>query len=963
MDTISKQVAQIESIIPQSALITDIEEAEQVLKEIQENDFSNRFRFLLKIGSFYIESKALDKNKSIEAAKRYFQEAQRIAYLENNNQWIVISVSETAGCLSEEYMLSGDQECLLNAKRIYEELIEKCDRNGMTEHANSNRINYSRLLQNSKQGDRFSNYDKAITLLRQALENSSEEALGERFSPEIYGRTLYNLGVALCKQSEEPHTQEIYLNEAVDCFQKALLFRPADIYPLGRASVLRALASVYHRSQGADSRAHAVQLAEEAYAEAVALETKAGLTKEKAGWAKAKESTSALHWSLETLNSVAQNRDNIMGAIEHHKLNINRIPRDQQPFLWAEWLGGYAVLIGRIGIEDSNLNFINESRNAFINAIDAVPENTDPHQYMILFRELGRVCHQAGDWEGSLYANKKAVEIGLNLSDNAGTDISRTNELESFTRAIHFAAFAAAQLNLGEEATELAEIGRALWMDEAIILSSIRLSSLSTEFKSKIDETQASILELERQEHELLDQGLSGIGRRLENYLGLAFGEAIKMRMTGDPEGIETKRVNELTKVRIQLQELHEQMSLMLNSIKKEKIISKRPNYNQINEIVLKAGFPLVYLISSAWGSIAIIVNNRVEILQIPKLHRSEIQELLNAENGYINNISHITGELEISLENIQKILDEHLIPPLVSWCKQNEIESIGIIGLGDIGMLPIQVSTVPAGLSIHLLPSARALNLSLNRRKVIDPSKIKLLTIGDMNSNGLPPLKYSGIESLVFEDLFRSTGASVYDSSSELTLASIESEINNATHIHFSCHGNFTPFSPLNSVLYLDGDEKLSIENLLRPALRFFGTELVILSACNSASVEHWKTPDETIGFPATFLAAGAKTVIAAQWPVSDRATFILMQQFCKELLRNNFDASRSLLNAQIWLQKATKQEIRDAIIQIHGSLSNNEMRAKSILKELQANIESLDNEYPFKDRQYWAGFVCVGA
>ena len=49
MDTISKQVAQIESIIPQSALITDIEEAEQVLKEIQENDFSNRFRLLLKI--------------------------------------------------------------------------------------------------------------------------------------------------------------------------------------------------------------------------------------------------------------------------------------------------------------------------------------------------------------------------------------------------------------------------------------------------------------------------------------------------------------------------------------------------------------------------------------------------------------------------------------------------------------------------------------------------------------------------------------------------------------------------------------------------------------------------------------------------------------------------------------------------------------------------------------------------
>jgi CHAT domain-containing protein len=277
--------------------------------------------------------------------------------------------------------------------------------------------------------------------------------------------------------------------------------------------------------------------------------------------------------------------------------------------------------------------------------------------------------------------------------------------------------------------------------------------------------------------------------------------------------------------------------------------------------------------------------------------------------------------------------------------------------------MLPLQVSTVNAGLSIRLLPSARALNLSLSQKRIDDPSKMKLLTVGDLNSSGLPPLKYSGIESFVFSDLFSKAGASVHDNTNQLSLDSIESEISNATHVHFSCHGNFAPFSPLNSVLYLEGDEQLPVESLFRPALRLLGTELVILSACNSASIEHWRTPDETIGFPAAFLIAGAKTVIAAQWPVEDSATFLLMQQFCKEFLRNSFDAARSLANSQLWLQKATKQEIQVALIQIHDSLGNNEMRAKRLLKELQVKIESLNNEYPFKDRLYWAGFVCVGS
>lgn len=80
------------------------------------------------------------------------------------------------------------------------------------------------------------------------------------------------------------------------------------------------------------------------------------------------------------------------------------------------------------------------------------------------------MCH----WEGSLAANREAGNIGISLADAAGTNVSRVNELESVTRAIHFSVYAAARLEAAAEAAELAEVGRARWLDEAIQLATIR---------------------------------------------------------------------------------------------------------------------------------------------------------------------------------------------------------------------------------------------------------------------------------------------------------------------------------------------------------------------------------------------------------------------------------------------------------------------------------------------------------
>jgi CHAT domain-containing protein len=960
MATFEEELAIFEATQPHSADLGDIERGRRLLDQVSPDDTLRKVGLLARLGSFYLENKKLDPWGSLDYARDCYGKVVSLAQEHDNWEWTLLGGSGTANVLVRQYELGRNPEDLATAESAFRELIEISDRLGMLEDALTNRTNYAYMLTKAVHGDRYSNLDKAIILLRQVLDSSSQQVRGESFDPLQYGRTLYNLAVALLQQAEEPHARTMNINEAVGILQQALLFRTPDRDPVGRIAVLRALSLALPEWEGADSLAHAHQLAEEARAEADAL-AQTGAMPDKAEWAQAAQRQSALFWDLDT---VAGNRANLYEAIADHSANIVRIPRDRLPLLWAEWVGGYATLVGRIGIEDHNPELWERSRAAFVDALEAAPREQDPRLRLILNRELGRVCHQCADWEGSLAANREAASIGISLADAAGTNVSRVNELEAVTRAIHFASYAAARLDKPAEAAELAEIGRARWLDEAIQLSAIRGSSLPNEAKIAVDVAQAAVLELERRELNLLDQGSAGAARRLENYLGIPLGGPLKLRVTADPNGTEAKLKEELAFVRARLQEAHEHLTGLLNSIAAEEALRTRLTCAQIQEIALKAGYPIVYLLSSVWGSTAIIVSEKVEILPLPGLVRPTVQDLLYGANGYVRLCAGAAeGDLEESLREIQATLDANVIGPLAAWCRDKEITTLALVGLGDVGLLPIQVSTVPAGLDIRLLPSARALRLSPAGSRSEGNEVKSLLTVGDPGSEGLRPLPFSGVESSVFSALFRSSGAAVIDLSKTPTLAMVEQRLSSATHLHLACHGTFRPFSPLSSVVHLEGHEELQVESLLRPALKLTGAELVVLSACNSASEEPWRTPDEAIGFPAAFLAAGARTVVAAQWEVSDAVTLLLMHRFCTGLLAGGSDVAGSLADAQRWLCGADTAKLIDAIDQILNALGDGEARSRRFLKEFQDEVRECDAPQPLADLRYWAGFVCVGA
>ena len=80
-------------------------------------------------------------------------------------------------------------------------------------------------------------------------------------------------------------------------------------------------------------------------------------------------------------------------------------------------------------------------------------------------------------------------------------------------------------------------------------------------------------------------------------------------------------------------------------------------------------------------------------------------------------------------------------------------------------------------------------------------------------------------------------------------------------------------------------------------------GGALVTLSACESG-LGKIAQGDEVLGFTRSFLSAGASSLIASLWPVSDDATAVLMGTLYTELSKGR-DIQRAMQAGQLAVLK----------------------------------------------------------
>jgi CHAT domain-containing protein len=267
---------------------------------------------------------------------------------------------------------------------------------------------------------------------------------------------------------------------------------------------------------------------------------------------------------------------------------------------------------------------------------------------------------------------------------------------------------------------------------------------------------------------------------------------------------------------------------------------------------------------------------------------------------------------LQQELDRCLEQLGKTVIRPLIAWLREQGIMSLTLIPCGHLATFPLTAVILSDGRSVSetlptsIAPSARAL------LHEIDPRKIHagVYALGDPESN----LEWSEAEALTFVALARRLlhPAEVHIKE-QATRDRLLSALRNRWVVDASCHGSFDQQDFLRSALRLAKKERITMSEMLSDQANLQGLRLLLLSACQTAQLDLNGARDEVHSLAAAMLQAGAQAVLASQWAVDDKATYLLMIRFAQEWLPQMHEEppAAALARAQAWLRTVTNAEL----------------------------------------------------
>jgi len=187
---------------------------------------------------------------------------------------------------------------------------------------------------------------------------------------------------------------------------------------------------------------------------------------------------------------------------------------------------------------------------------------------------------------------------------------------------------------------------------------------------------------------------------------------------------------------------------------------------------------------------------------------------------------------------------------------------------------------TVSVAPSLSLVASAAP-----GRKK--SPESILLIGNPEPAVEEYPRLPNAGREMALIEQNLSANRKVVFEGAEARPAAYREDGPSGFTWIHFAAHASANRESPLDSALILSRDAggyTLSAREVMGVPLN---ASLVTLSACRSAGAKTY-SGEGLVGLSWAFLQAGAHSVVAGLWDVTDLSTANLMADFYSELAKN---------------------------------------------------------------------------
>ncbi|TFK60009.1 hypothetical protein BDN72DRAFT_905344 [Pluteus cervinus] len=220
---------------------------------------------------------------------------------------------------------------------------------------------------------------------------------------------------------------------------------------------------------------------------------------------------------------------------------------------------------------------------------------------------------------------------------------------------------------------------------------------------------------------------------------------------------------------------------------------------------------------------------------------------------------------------------------PRIWWCPSGPLSALPLHAAGiyqDDGQGPVISDYVVSS----YFPSASALAFATRPE---DPSqKFSLLTIANPTGASLPGTEWE----LEIIKKHATTKELVRE---EVTVEAVKKGMEEASWVHFACHGVAKPDEPMSSALILANHSRLTLREISQMLLP--QAEFAFLSACQTAKGVA-AAPDQSAHLSMGMLTCGYRSVIGTMWQISDEyAPFVAGRVYAQMLEGGRPDYKRA--------------------------------------------------------------------
>lgn len=172
---------------------------------------------------------------------------------------------------------------------------------------------------------------------------------------------------------------------------------------------------------------------------------------------------------------------------------------------------------------------------------------------------------------------------------------------------------------------------------------------------------------------------------------------------------------------------------------------------------------------------------------------------------------------------------------------------------------------------------------------------------------------------------------------------------------VHVASHFALLPATPDQSFLLLGDGQPLMLSVMADDATLFSGVDMLVLSACDTASGGTDGDGKEVDSLGSVAQQDGAKSVLASLWPVADASTRLLMEAFYA-WHRDHPGTSKAeaLRQAQMALLHGTVRETASDVIRAHRATMPDQLPDFVAFP--------VDPKVPYAHPYFWAPFVLIG-